>query len=154
MGGLQHIVLPLSSPLWTLLQNLLLAALMLPRIDHEKQFFMWTKPLVELRMKMFQNWNRDSFLRCSEGLVAVMLALWCWCPHIQVINGVVPSSLHILETVSNHLQWVVRIKILSDLLEGWYKSADLRHCLNYIFSLLLKACCEVRETGDTVDSHW
>ena len=42
----------------------------------------------------------------SEGLDAGMLAQWRWWPHILGIDGVVPTSLHILETVSNYLLWL------------------------------------------------
>ena len=45
-------------------------------------------------------------LKYSEGLDAGMLTLWRWWSLILVIDGVVPTSLHILETVSNHLLWL------------------------------------------------
>ena len=40
-----------------------------------------------------------------DGLDAGMPALWCWWPNIMGIDGAVPISVHILETVSNHLWW-------------------------------------------------
>ena len=85
-------------------------------------------------------WDSSASLTIQMNLYQI--ALWCWQPHILGIDGVVPTSLHILATVSNR---VVVVNILSDLLEGWCQSLDLRHCLNYVFSLLLKAHCEAPE---------
>ena len=78
--------------------------MMVPSIDLEKQFFMWIKPFVKLRKKMAKIGAVIVLLKYSEGLDAGML-LWCGRSHIQGIDVVVPTSLHILETVSNHLLW-------------------------------------------------
>ena len=106
--------------------------------------FMWTKPLVNLRKKMVQNWNCDSSSKVFKGIrcwyvCSVTLMTTCpwhwWCsPHLIT---------HFRDSFKPRT--VGGVNILSDLLEGWCQSLDLRHCLNYVFSLLLKARCEAPE---------
>ena len=147
LGGLQHIALPLSSSHWTQLQDLLLPTLMVPSIDLEKQFWCELNCLSSSERRWSKIETMIVLVKYSERLDAGMLALWCWRPHIL---GHWWCGSHLITQFRDYFKppTVVGVNILSDLLEGWCQSLDLRHCLNYVFSLLLRACCEAPEIGN------
>ncbi len=121
-----------------------LPTLMVLSIDFEKHFLIWTKLLVKLRKKVVQNWNCDSSFKVLRGIR-------CWYTCSVTLTTTCPghwwSSSHLITYFSDCFKppTMVGVNILSDLLEGWCQSLDLRHCLNYVFRFLLKARCEAPE---------